>query len=220
MTISSTSPRLERLLKRTRSQMVQECRERIVAIQGRPDYMDALHPFLDALEAGLFPDQWTAGSEKPAVMALCIQVPAELLHAAGAGMLRLACGSHTAGNLAPPYLPALTCPMIKSLAGLFQTGILEPENKGKNPFHLIVPFTCDWVTRFSELIQLPDFTDLHYMDLPRLRDSERATRRWLEEIRELKKKLEQITGKKNHPQGALPFHFIVRQSLSGLFRYH
>lgn len=86
--------------------------------------------------------------------------------------------------------------MIKSLAGLLQPdGELDVKQQ-----KFVIPTTCDWVVKFSELTGLYDTSDIHFMELPHLRENERSSRRWLEETRELKHRLEKTTGKRISPK--------------------
>ena len=121
------------------------------------------------------------------VMALCIQAPLELFHAAGVRLFKLACGSFAAQNMSARYLPALTCPMIKSV-----TGMLWARNDfDLNQQYMVFPTTCDWVVKWRELIGL-DKGRTHYMDLPHLRENEQSSNKWLKEVYGLKKWLESI----------------------------
>ena len=127
-----------------------------------------------------------AAADKKVVMTLCVQAPFELFHAAGIQPYKLACGSHVSGSMAPLHLPALTCPMITSM-----TGVLAMEEV---PNEIVIPTTCDWVVKFSELTGLHATHQIHFMELPHLRENERSARRWLAEIKVFKSWLEEITG--------------------------
>ncbi len=186
-----SSQRQMRLQQQIKKQMVSECEGQLAAIRQRKDYTHQLEPFLEVLKQSLFPAGFFKATDKPSVMTLCNQAPMELFHAAGVRAYKLACGAHAAQNIAPPHLPALTCPMIKSIAGMFYAdGELDMQQ-----LKFVVPTTCDWVVRFSELIGVDDTSDIHFMELPHLRESERASHRFLKEMVQLKQWLAQITHK-------------------------
>lgn len=188
----STDQRRLRLQQKTREQMMAECRDQVSLIQGRDDYIPALDPFLESLTLSLFPKEFMEKAATPPVMVLCIQAPLELFLAAGLPVFKLACGSHAAQNTAPLQLPALTCPMIKSLAGLLDAH--SELDLARQKF--VIPTTCDWVVKFSELTGLYKTADIHFMELPHLRENERSSRRWLEEIQALKLWLEKTARQK------------------------
>ena len=78
--------------------------------------------------------------------------------------------------------------MVKSLTGLLGLG------RDSGPLNLVVPTTCDWVVKFAALSGLDQTANLHFMELPHLREGEGACNRWLGEIKALKTWLEAITG--------------------------
>lgn len=180
-----TNARLERLIKRTRTGMVREADE--IKKRLPPQDLKALAPFLKTLE-GFAVAAFSDGTPKT-VYSLCVQVPAELFHAAGLKVIRLACGSFASKDAAPGHLPALACPMVKSLTGLFS---LEQPIQ---PLHIVIPTTCDWVVKFAALSGLENSSQLHFMELPHLREGETACQRWLNEIKALKTWIETISGR-------------------------
>ncbi len=172
-----------------------ECRDQVSVIRNRDDYIPALDPFLESLTLSLFPNKFMDETIPP-VMVLCIQAPLELFLAAGLPVFKLACGSHAAQNMGPLQLPSLTCPMIKSLAGLLDVHS-EPDLTQQK---VVIPTTCDWVVKFSELTGLYKTADIHFMELPHLKENERSSRRWLEEIQALKLWLERTAQRKITPK--------------------
>ncbi|WP_022668604.1 2-hydroxyacyl-CoA dehydratase subunit D [Desulfospira joergensenii] len=190
---SELSPRQKRLLQKTRNRMSGECRDVIDSIKNRDDYAPGLAPFLKILEQTLFPEEFTTALSQKSVYTLCVQAPLELFRAAGVRPFKLACGSHAALEAAPLHLPALTCPMIKSVLGLLQ---LESKT---SPTRCVIPTTCDWVVKFKELAGLNERADIHYLELPHLRETESASRRWLNQVYGLKAWLETVTGRKIKP---------------------
>ncbi len=196
MTRRESNPRQMRLQQQIKARMVSECEGRLAAIRQRNDYTPDLEPFLEVLKQSLFPAGFFKATDKPPILTLCIQAPMELFHAAGARAYKLACGAHAAQNVAPPHLPALTCPMIKAISGMFYIdGELDLQR-----LKFVVPTTCDWVVRFSELIGIYDTAEIHVMELPHLRESERASHRFLKEVQQLKQWLEKISHRPIRPK--------------------
>ena len=187
--MTPSTPRLVRLKKRTTALMQKEVEEQITLIRNRFDYTEHLEPFINTLGKILFMDEFIDNAKKNVIMTPCIQAPLELFHAADVQPFRLACGSFAVQNMAPLHLPALTCPMIKSISGL-----LEMNSVSGTP--LVIPTTCDWVVKFSELTGLYDTADIHFMELPHLREAERSSKRWHNEIKIFKNWLEKTIGHK------------------------
>lgn len=188
--MTSPDPRLARLKKKTESMMKQEADAQIAAVRNREDYTPGLEPFLRTLEQTLFLPEYIAQAQRQVVLTTCVQAPLELFFAAGVQPFRLACGSHATTNMAPRHFSALTCPMIKSMAGFLE------QHKASTPARTAIPLTCDWAVKFNELTDLDQQTKIHFLELPRLRESERASQRWINEIKMLKSWLEEITGQK------------------------
>lgn len=192
------SPRRLRLEKRTRTRIAGETQEWSDIIRSRPDYTTGLEPFLTVLEATLDPGTFVRESDLPVVFTLCVQAPLELFRAAGLRPFRLACGSHSAGDMAPLHLPALTCPMMRSVFGL-----LRLDGTSEIPPQFVIPFTCDWVVNFSRLAGTQAGRNIHFMELPHLRESEAAAKQWGRQMAGLKSHLETVSGRKIKPKDIL-----------------
>ena len=193
--MTAENPRLERLKQSTQTRMQKEQDDLIGEIHSRADYLPSLAPFIETLAQAQSPSAFLRNAEKKVMTTLCIQAPLELFHAGGIQPFRLACGSHVSCHMAPLHLPALTCPMIKSLSGLLRLEASAPD--------WVIPTTCDWVTKFSELTGLCDTANIHFMELPRLRENERSSKRWLNEIKIFKTWLENRTGRRITPKTLL-----------------
>ena len=193
--MSSSSSRLLRLVKRTRSDMTLETQAVEATLSS--EERGLLSPFLKSLGRSLNREPLPDKALELNVFSLCVQAPPELFHAAGLPVARLACGSFAARDAAPQHLPALACPMIKSLAGLLS---LEGEGRDLN---LVIPTTCDWVVKFAELTGLDRSGHIHFMELPHLRESETASRRWIQEINSLKSWIENLSGRRISPKQLL-----------------
>jgi benzoyl-CoA reductase/2-hydroxyglutaryl-CoA dehydratase subunit BcrC/BadD/HgdB len=150
----------------------------LAALRGRADYSPAFDHFLEILRLGAKPAEFKAKFKKPLAGLSCVQVPLELVDAAGFHPFRLRCGSLAAQSAATGRLPFLACPAMKSCVGHFLAqGSLESLCDA-----IIVPSACD--ARF------------HVMDVPHSRESERSRERWFEELADLKRALERRSGER------------------------
>ena len=162
------------------------------ALRTRKDFTSELAYFTDILEKGSDSESMGARVEKPLMALLCIQVPPELLYAFGLHPLKIFSGSYALAQLVASGLPALTCPMLRSALGAMQTLGNQQHLKG-----WILPTTCDWVVKFPEMLALYGVNqpqNLHWLELPHIKDSEHGQKRWLEEIYALKDFLSKLTG--------------------------
>jgi benzoyl-CoA reductase/2-hydroxyglutaryl-CoA dehydratase subunit BcrC/BadD/HgdB len=174
-----------KLLEKQRAEISAEL-DRLAA---RADYRPELAYFLDLYRGGVSVSSVAQRVQKPLAAILCVQAPPELFHAFGVHPLKIFSGSHAVGQLAAARLPALMCPMLRSALGS-----LELETQADCPW--VIPTTCDWVVKFSEMAQLDKAAveRIHMMELPRLKDSPRARDRWFSEIAALCDFLSRLSG--------------------------
>ena len=190
MSSDKINGRVLRLKQKFRKQIASEYETQISNIRNRDDYLPQIEHFLEVLKYTLHPEEMQKRINSKVVLTLCIQVPLELFFASGMRVFKLACGSFAARHLATQQLPSLTCPMIKSVIGMLNS----LDDADVPAFKTVIPTTCDWVVKFSELTGMDETGNFH-MELPHIRENETSSQRWLEEVYALKKWLEQISGK-------------------------
>lgn len=164
--------------------------EELTLLRQRDDFSEEFEYFLQVLAAGIDPDEFKSKYTKQLVGLACVQAPFELIDALGFHSFRMRCGSLSMHETAT-HLPSLACPVIKSCLG-HSCAAGSPENSCALT---VVPTTCDWTVKLPELLRKAE-DKIHIMDLPHLKQNERGRKRWLEEVYELKKVLEQKSGKK------------------------
>jgi benzoyl-CoA reductase/2-hydroxyglutaryl-CoA dehydratase subunit BcrC/BadD/HgdB len=121
----------------------------------------------------------------------CVQVPEELIYAAGAIPIRLECGFINAVSASEELMPSNVCPLCRSSVGFPFLKI--------NPYFsmcdaIVIPTTCDAKKKMADV--LSNIKHVFTLDLPHNRDSLDARDYWLAQVRLFKKKLERLTGKK------------------------
>lgn len=119
----------------------------------------------------------------------CIQVPEELIYAAGAVPLRMECGFYDCISPAEEIIPKNTCPLIKSSVGFNLLKI--------NPLYelcdlLIIPTTCDGKKKMIDTIS--NYHPVWPLTLPDDKDNPESRDFWVEQIKMFKSKLEKFTG--------------------------
>lgn len=119
----------------------------------------------------------------------CLYSPAELIVAAGAIPVSLCGTSQTPIPAAEQVLPRSLCPLIKSSYGFAVTDTCPF-------FHfvdlLIAETTCDGKKKMYEL--LGEYKPLHIMQLPQTQTGEGALAYWLQELEQLRDRLEEAFG--------------------------
>ncbi|MCP4686814.1 MAG: 2-hydroxyacyl-CoA dehydratase [Desulfobacterales bacterium] len=202
--------RKRRMLKKVQREAHAEFEEARLNLARRADHHPAWDYFLDMLARPLTPGALQEAVGRPLVEHLCNQAPYELFHAMGVHPIRLGSGCFSVGRLVASRVPVLMCPMLKAAAGMTRLHDGAPSNDaspgvGGAPALRVAPTTCDWVVKFPEITGAPPAdapsTDapsarMHFMELPHLRQGEKGQARWLEEIYDLVRFLENRTGRK------------------------
>ena len=121
----------------------------------------------------------------------CIQIPEELIYAAGAIPIRIECGFYDTIGPAEELIPKNTCPLIKSSCGF---NFLKA-----NPFFelidvVIIPTTCDGKKKMADVIS--NYKQVWTVNLPQERESEDEQKFWLKQVNSIKEKLEKLTNNK------------------------
>ncbi|MEM1511441.1 MAG: double-cubane-cluster-containing anaerobic reductase [Candidatus Jordarchaeales archaeon] len=125
------------------------------------------------------------------VSTFCLYVPEELVIAAGAVQVGLCGGANATIEYAERDLPRNLCPLIKSSYG-FKISALCPYFAVSD---LIVgETTCDGKKKMYEF--LGRHAPTYVVEMPHKPSTEQARRLWLEELKLLKAKLEELTGNK------------------------
>ncbi|MDR1085954.1 MAG: 2-hydroxyacyl-CoA dehydratase family protein [Deltaproteobacteria bacterium] len=194
--MSPNDTRRERLYRKTAQKVQAEETQILDWLRARDDYRPELDYFLAQL-ADRSVRAVERRSGRKVVRLLCNQAPLELFLAAGLQPLRIASGSFNEASFSVHNWPALTCPLIKGIL----TGLILDPNLLTGPW--VIPSSCDWVVKFWEMrleVSPLDMTandkELMFLELPHFKNRPKSRNRWLEEVLELKKFLESLTGRK------------------------
>lgn len=159
--------------------------------ENRPEAMD-YYNFVIAEIHGVRPQELIKAQEegKKVFGTFCVYVPDELIFAANAIATGLCGGSQFWVPGGEKVLPTNTCPLIKASVGARLDRTC--------PFFRIADMyigetTCDGKKKAWEI--LGEDVPVHVMDLPQMK-REKDTKAWAEEIKELKKVIEEFTGNK------------------------
>ena len=157
--------------------------------ENRPEAMD-YYNFVIAEIHGVRPQELIKAQEegKKVFGTFCVYVPDELIFAANAIATGLCGGSQFWVPGGEKVLPTNTCPLIKASVGARLDRTC--------PFFRIADMyigetTCDGKKKAWEI--LGEDVPVHVMDLPQMK-REKDIKAWAEEIKELKKVIEEFTG--------------------------
>ncbi len=127
---------------------------------------------------------------KKIVGTTCLQVPEELIIAAGAIPLRICSGSSVYENLGAESMPAKSCSLVKAVMGA-----MEMEEHRKEIDMLVIPTTCDQKMKSAEMLRDRGYT-VYPLSLPPRKDNEISRRYWQNSVKEFAIDLMKFTGKK------------------------
>lgn len=123
---------------------------------------ELMQPFFDAMERVYVRGQ---DVRKPrgtkTVGTYCVQVPQELVYAAGAQPVKLCSGHYTAFSVGDDVVARDACPLVKAIAGFKHMGTLPLY---ENCSLMVVPITCDCKKRIAGLLQ--DMCPVHALPVP------------------------------------------------------
>jgi benzoyl-CoA reductase/2-hydroxyglutaryl-CoA dehydratase subunit BcrC/BadD/HgdB len=120
----------------------------------------------------------------------CMFAPVELILAAGAIPVRIDSGFYTPSKIGDRIVPVEVCPVVRSMIGLAMAD-LYPYLEMCDA--IISPNTCDGKTKVCEI--LTDAFPVWEMNVPRIKDTPQAKSYWLEQVKEIKEKIEKLTGR-------------------------
>jgi len=124
------------------------------------------------------------------VGSLCVFTPNELIMASGAKVVRLCSGYYDAVHPANELLgDAGLCPLVKSTLG---NKMVESDPYFELCDLVVAPATCDGKMKLGEI--LSDFVPVLMLNVPRVKTGDTNSRMWLEEMKFLMYRLEDLTG--------------------------
>lgn len=128
---------------------------------------------------------------KKIIGTFCVYVPDEIIIALDAIGVGLCGGTNFSNYAVEGIIPPNLCPLIKSAVG-FKLGKICPYFESLDL--LIGETTCDGKKKTWEI--LSNYTDMYVLEVPHCKDRTQAKQLFLQELKDLVRKLEQKTGKK------------------------
>ncbi|MCF6354711.1 MAG: 2-hydroxyacyl-CoA dehydratase family protein [Candidatus Polarisedimenticolaceae bacterium] len=156
------------------------------------DNPDAMDYFYDLYEQVYCKGESLHKAEK-VVGTMCVQVPEELIYAAGGVPVRLCNGFYTDDQVGAEFMPAKSCSLVKATLGML-------DKRSTLPFvdqveNIILPATCDQKRKAGAMISEMGYK-VYDMEVPPVKESEEARLYWRRSVHNFAVSLKEITGKK------------------------
>jgi benzoyl-CoA reductase/2-hydroxyglutaryl-CoA dehydratase subunit BcrC/BadD/HgdB len=192
--------RLERIKKTTAIHLAMETKETLKKItEDFPDNPDAMGYFYDVFNR--FYTEGVRGGDtvSPTVGTMCLQVPDELIYAAGAVPVRLCSGAYAYDQIGAEFMPAKSCSLVNATLGMLHINHVPYKDLLKA---VIIPTTCDQRKKAADMLEGMGLRT-YPLEMPSVKDTEEGRFYWQHSVSQFAKALEQITGNR-----------ITRKSLS------
>ena len=157
--------RRRQLFTNKATHMTQKYLRRVRELGDAPEQMG---PFLDVLERIYVQGQGVAvPSGTKTVGTYCVQVPEELVYAAGAQPVKLCSGHYTAFSIGDDVVARDACPLVKAVAGFKRMGTLPVY---EDCSLMVVPITCDCKKKVAGLLR--ETCPIHILPVPANKEDE------------------------------------------------
>lgn len=144
----------------------------------------------------LFRDVYCKGIKphpnKEMIGTMCVQIPDEIIYAAGGVPVRLCNGFYTDEELGGEFMPAKSCSLVKASLGMLKSQT-NPYSDGIQK--IINPTTCDQKKKAAGMMREMGY-NVYDMELPPVKESEEGREYWRRSVRKFTQEVGKITGKK------------------------
>lgn len=182
----------EKSVEAARLQMSVEIRDALKEVKdGLKNSLLNLEYFFNFFE-NLYNPGHTIKPDKKIIAHTCLQVPDEFIYALDAWPVRICTGFSSLGQIGSNWLPARTCPLVRSTLGGINSNIFPYYTK---PNLTISAVTCDAKRKMGELTNMKE-DEFYTLDFPVLKNGETTDQYWLQSLNKLITQLEKTTGKK------------------------
>ncbi len=177
--------------KTTRIHLAMEAEETLRRLKAFPDPPEAMDYFYN-----MFQDRFSNDSILPKgkkiIGTMCVQVPDELIHAAGAVPFRLCSGAFSYDQIGAEFMPAKSCPVVRATCGMLQ---INDTLWGDKINAVVIPTTCDQKKKATELLGDLSYS-VYSLEMPSSKESDAARFYWQESVKQFALDLQQMTGQK------------------------
>ncbi len=192
MTIKTETREIENSIQRhSRHQGMEAMQVLDIVEKGFADNPEGMKYFYD-----LFRDVYCDGikphPDKEMIGTMCVQVPDEIIHAAGGIPVRMCNGFYTDEELGGEFMPAKSCSLVKASLGMLKSKT-NPYSDGIKT--IVNPTTCDQKKKSASMMREMGY-QVYDMELPPVKESEIGREYWRRSVRLFTREVGKITGKK------------------------
>ena len=187
-----TAERLARKQEITEKQHAREAAQTLARIEKDfPDNPRSMSYFYDRFRKFYCEGEPVLEGRK-VVGTTCVQVPEELIYAAGAVPVRLCNGAHTYDQLGGDFMPSKSCSLVTATLGMLDSGLSKwlPKDSA-----IVNMATCDQKTKAGQGMEELGY-QVYHLELPRGKESEAARTYWQSAVNRCARDLGQMTGTK------------------------
>lgn len=157
-----------------------------------PDNPAAMSYFYDLYER-VYCQGHSPHEGETVVGTLCVQVPDELVYAAGGVPVRLCNGFYADDQHGAEFMPAKSCSLVKATLGMLEhKSTLPSVNEIKD---VVLPATCDQKRKAGAIISEMGYR-VYDMEVPPVKESEAARLYWQRSVEDFAVSLKDMTGRK------------------------
>ncbi len=184
--------RLTRVRKTTLLHLAMEAKNTLQKIEEEfPDNPAAMDYFY-SLYSNLFSEEPRLPTDKQIIGTMCVQVPQELIYAAGALPIRLCNGATAYDQAGAEFMPAKSCPVVRATMGMLH---VDQALWGEALQAIVIPTTCDQKKKSCEMLADMGYP-VYALEMPASKESDSSRFYWQESIKKFTLELQKITGVK------------------------
>ncbi len=191
------SERRARVKKSTSLHLAMESAETLRQIAEFPDTPESMGYFYDIFQSRFSKGMIFPQNGKKLVGTMCLQVPDELIIAAGGVPVRLCSGAYAFDQVGGDFMPAKSCPLVRATMGMLQVNddILKDELAT-----LVIPTTCDQKKSTAEMLKSMGYP-VTLLEMPATKESDEARVYWQESVKQFALTIQKTCGGKITTKG-------------------
>jgi benzoyl-CoA reductase/2-hydroxyglutaryl-CoA dehydratase subunit BcrC/BadD/HgdB len=186
------SERQARVKKSTSLHLAMEAAETLRQITEFPDNPESMAYFYDLYQSRFKDGMILPQNGKKLVGTMCLQVPDELIVAAGAVPVRLCSGAYAFDQAGGDFMPAKSCPLVRATMGMLQ---VNNDTMKDNLSTVVIPTTCDQKRSSAEMLRNMDYP-VTILEMPATKESDEARTYWQESVKQFALGIQKTCGRK------------------------
>ena len=186
------SERRARVRKSTSLHLAMEAAETLRQISEFPDNPESMSYFYELYQSRFKDGMVLPANGKKMIGTMCLQVPDELIVAAGAVPVRLCSGAYAYDQIGGDFMPAKSCPLVRATMGMMQ---VNNDSLKDNFATVVIPTTCDQKRSSAEMLKGMDYP-VTILEMPATKESEEARTYWQESVKRFALSIQKVCGRK------------------------